>query len=50
MRESAKRAIPVMAASAVLFVLAAITEGFLSPSNAPYSSKALWAIASSGTD
>ena len=48
MRENAKRAIPIMAASAMLFVLAAITEGFLSPSNAPYVTKAGWAILSSG--
>jgi uncharacterized membrane protein SpoIIM required for sporulation len=48
MRESAKQAIPIMAASACLFVLAAITEGFLSPSNAPYTVKAFWAIFSSG--
>lgn len=48
MRENAKRAIPIMAASAMLFVLAAITEGFLSPSNAPYLIKAGWAIISSG--
>jgi uncharacterized membrane protein SpoIIM required for sporulation len=47
-RENAKQAIPIMAASAMLFVLAAITEGFLSPSNAPYLVKAAWAILSSG--
>ncbi len=48
LRENAFRAIPVMAASAVLFVMAAITEGFLSPSPAPYVVKACWAIFSSG--
>ena len=48
LRESALRAVPVMAASAVLFSLAAFTEGFLSPSPAPYIVKALWAILSSG--
>jgi hypothetical protein len=37
-----------MAASAVLFSLAALTEGFLSPSPAPYIVKAVWAILSSG--
>ncbi len=47
-RESARQAIPIMAASAGLFVLAAITEGFLSPSNSPYLIKAFWAILSSG--
>lgn len=48
LRVSALKAIPVMAASAVLFVLAAFTEGFLSPSPAPYIVKAMWAIFSSG--
>jgi uncharacterized membrane protein SpoIIM required for sporulation len=47
-RESAMKAVPVMAASAVLFCLAAFTEGFLSPSPAPYTFKAAWAIMSSG--
>ncbi|TWU40431.1 stage II sporulation protein M [Novipirellula artificiosorum] len=47
-RQSAAKAVPVMGASVVLFVLAAITEGFLSPSPAPYVFKALWAIMSSG--
>ncbi|TWT84522.1 hypothetical protein CA13_60010 [Planctomycetes bacterium CA13] len=47
-RRSAIRAVPVMAASAMLFVLAAFTEGFLSPSPAPYVFKAGWAIMSSG--
>jgi uncharacterized membrane protein SpoIIM required for sporulation len=45
---SAMRAVPVMVASAVLFCLAAFTEGFLSPSPAPYIVKAVWAILSSG--
>ena len=48
MRSSARRAVPVMAAAAVLFILAAFTEGFLSPSPAPYIFKAGWAILSSG--
>jgi uncharacterized membrane protein SpoIIM required for sporulation len=48
LRESAIKAVPVMAASAVLFSLAALTEGFLSPSPAPYIVKAAWAILSSG--
>lgn len=47
-RVSATRAVPVMAASVVLFCLAAFTEGFLSPSPAPYIIKAGWAILSSG--
>lgn len=48
MRESARRAIPIMTASAILFFLAAITEGFLSPSEAPYLLKVAWSIISSG--
>ena len=48
LRESAMRSVPIMAASAVLFCLAAFTEGFLSPSPAPYLIKAAWAILSSG--
>lgn len=48
LRESAMRAVPVMAASAMLFVCAAFTEGFLSPSPAPYVIKAMWAVMSSG--
>jgi uncharacterized membrane protein SpoIIM required for sporulation len=43
----AKRALPIMAASVVLFVLAAFTEGIISPSNIPYLFKALFGIASS---
>jgi uncharacterized membrane protein SpoIIM required for sporulation len=48
LRLSAMQAVPVMAASAALFSLAAFTEGFLSPSPAPYLVKACWAILSSG--
>lgn len=48
MRENGRQAIPIMAASAMLFVLAACTEGFLSPSPTPYLFKAAWAIVSSG--
>jgi uncharacterized membrane protein SpoIIM required for sporulation len=46
-REAGRQAVPVMAASAVLFVLAAFTEGFLSPSGAPYLVKVAWSIMSS---
>lgn len=42
------KAMPVIMAAVVLFVLAAFTEGFISPSPLPYPIKALWAIASSG--
>jgi uncharacterized membrane protein SpoIIM required for sporulation len=48
LQQQALRAIPVMAASATLFFLAAITEGLLSPSSAPYIVKAMWGIFSSG--
>lgn len=41
-------ALPIMASSAALFVLAALTEGFLSPSPLPYLVKCGWAIFSSG--
>jgi len=43
-----KRAMPIMGAAIVLFILAAMTEGFLSPSSAPYWVKAAFAILSSG--
>ena len=46
LRESARRAVPIMAASAALFFLAAFTEGFISPSPLPYIFKATWAILS----
>ncbi len=45
---SARAAVPIMAASAVLFFLAALTEGFISPSPLPYLIKAAWAVLSSG--
>lgn len=48
LRENASKAVPVMAASAMLFALAAFTEGFLSPSPMPYILKAMWAVMSSG--
>jgi uncharacterized membrane protein SpoIIM required for sporulation len=48
LRLSAYRAVPVMAASAVLFTLAALTEGFLSPSPLPYLFKAIWSVVSAG--
>lgn len=45
---SAQLAVPIMVASAMLFFLAALTEGFVSPSPLPYTIKALWAVLSSG--
>lgn len=46
--QSARQSVPIMVASAILFFLAALTEGFISPSSLPYVIKALWAILSSG--
>ncbi len=48
LRVNAIRAVPIMAAAAVLFTLAAFTEGFISPSPLPYLFKATWSILSSG--
>lgn len=48
MRSAGYQAVPIMAASAVLFILAAFTEGFLSPSGAPYIVKVSCSIISSG--
>ena len=48
LRNAATRAVPIMAASATLFFLAAFTEGFISPSPLPYLFKAMWAIFSAG--
>lgn len=48
LRLGALRAVPIMAAAVVLFILAAFTEGFISPSPLPYVVKAGWAIMSSG--
>ncbi len=48
LRQAAVKAVPIMAASVALFILAAFTEGFISPSPLPYLLKAGWAIASSG--
>lgn len=47
LRVQARRAIPIMSASGVLFVLAAFTEGLISPSGLPYIFKAMFGIASS---
>jgi uncharacterized membrane protein SpoIIM required for sporulation len=48
LRLAALDAVPVISASAVLFVLAAFTEGFISPSPLPYLFKCAWSIGSSG--
>lgn len=47
-RLNAERALPIIMASVVLFILAAFTEGFLSPSPLPYFLKACFAVFSSG--
>jgi uncharacterized membrane protein SpoIIM required for sporulation len=46
-RARAREALPVMGVSVVLFFLAAMTEGLLSPSSVPYLFKAMWGIFSS---
>ena len=48
MRQTAVETMPLMGAAMVLFFLAALIEGFLSPSSAPYWTKATIALLSSG--
>ena len=48
LRRSANQAMPIMGAAMVMFLLAALIEGFLSPSSAPYSVKAFVAVLSAG--
>ena len=45
-RVSAKKALPIILVAVALFILAAFTEGFISPSPLPYAVKALFAIVS----
>jgi uncharacterized membrane protein SpoIIM required for sporulation len=47
LRVQAISAVPIMAASGVLFFLAALTEGLISPTNIPYFFKALFGMFSS---
>jgi uncharacterized membrane protein SpoIIM required for sporulation len=47
-RQAAKEAMPIMGTAMVLFFFAALIEGFLSPSAAPYAVKATVAVLSSG--
>ncbi|MEO1524882.1 MAG: stage II sporulation protein M [Planctomycetota bacterium] len=47
MRQAGYRSVPIMAASAAMFILAALTEGCLSPSSAPYIVKAGFSVFSS---
>jgi uncharacterized membrane protein SpoIIM required for sporulation len=48
LRKTAEEAMPIMGAAIALFFLAAMIEGFLSPSSAPYWTKAVVAMLSSG--
>ncbi len=48
LRKTAEEAMPIMGAAIGLFFLAALIEGFLSPSSAPYWIKAIVAMLSSG--
>ncbi|WP_153558389.1 stage II sporulation protein M [Roseimaritima sediminicola] len=48
LKANAVQAVPIMVAAAILFFLAAFTEGFISPSPLYYPFKAGWAILSSG--
>jgi uncharacterized membrane protein SpoIIM required for sporulation len=48
MFRQARASLPLIFCSGTLFVLAAFTEGFISPSPLPYLFKVCWAIASSG--
>ena len=49
LRKTARETMPIMGAAMIMFFLAALIEGFLSPSAAPYWLKALVAILSSGS-
>ena len=49
MRKTAQDAMPLMAAAMVLFFLAALIEGFVSPSSAPFWFKATVSVIASGT-
>ena len=48
LQRTAQEAMPIMGAAMILFFLAALIEGFLSPSSAPYWIKATVAVLSSG--
>jgi uncharacterized membrane protein SpoIIM required for sporulation len=48
LRKTGKEMMPVMGAAVVMFFMAAVIEGFLSPSALPYWSKATVAVLSSG--
>ena len=48
LRKTAHEAMPLMGAAMGMFFLAALTEGFISPTSLPYLVKAGWALLSSG--
>jgi uncharacterized membrane protein SpoIIM required for sporulation len=48
LRKTAEEAMPIMGTAMLLFFMAALIEGFLSPSAAPYTIKAIVALATSG--
>ncbi len=48
LRRAAKESMPTMGAALIMFLLAALIEGFLSPSAAPYEIKAAVAVLSAG--
>jgi uncharacterized membrane protein SpoIIM required for sporulation len=48
LRKTGKEMMPVMGAAVVMFFMAAVIEGFVSPSALPYWSKATVAVLSSG--
>lgn len=48
LRMSALQSVPIISAAVMLFLLAAFTEGFISPSPLPYTFKAMWAVGASG--
>jgi uncharacterized membrane protein SpoIIM required for sporulation len=48
LRRAGREAMPIMGATMVMFTLAALIEGFLSPSPAPYWIKAMVAVVSAG--
>ena len=47
LQQAGKEALPVISVAAVLFFLAALTEGLISPTDIPYLFKAMWLIMSS---
>ena len=49
LRRAAKESLPTMGAAGIMFAMAALIEGFLSPSAAPYWVKAAVAVFSAGS-